>query len=86
MKFNIGAILGTEQFDEPIITRLVVFTLNNQTLNDTYYTSSDTFADVGLKVFKYVTPPLVILPAATAAKLTGASAIANGFAIPNSLK
>ena len=86
LKFNIGAILGTEQFDEPIITRLVVFTLNNQTLNDTYYTSSDTFADVGLKVFKYVTPPLVILPAATAAKLTGASAIANGFAIPNSLK
>ena len=86
LKFNIGAILGTEPFDEPIITRLVVFTLNTQTLNDTYYTSSDTFEDVGLKVFKYVTPPLVILPAATAAKLTGASAIANEFAIPNSLK
>ena len=86
LKFNIGAILGTEPFDEPIITRLVVFTLNDQTLNDTYYTNSDTFADVGLKVFKYVTPPLVILPAATAAKLTGASAIANEFAIPNSLK
>ena len=69
LRFNIGAILLGQSFNKSIQARLVAFALNPQTLNSTYYNSTDTFTDVGLRVFKYVTPPITILTHNDAASL-----------------
>ena len=92
MKFNLEAILGSDSLSYPVLTRLVVFTVGAQNVYNAAYnitTQTTTFAQAHLKVFKYVTPAITLLPYAVYAGLTSSgtstSAIANEFAAPSSL-